>query len=99
MPRRVGEQGDRRVWRDLGERHDHPAAERLDPLEGRPGVLDVDVEGDGAVAAVLRGTEAGREPAVFAVHPVAPGVVRVEVPVERLAVEALEGRAVLAGGL
>ena len=46
VPLGIGEECDRRLGRDLGQRHDHLAAARRDLVERRPAVVGVDVERD-----------------------------------------------------
>ena len=98
MALRVGEERDRRLGGDLGQRHNHAAARLLDLAQGRLRIVGADVEGHVPVATVLRWPDAGGHLAL-AQEPVAAGVVRVQLPAEHVAVELLELGAVLAGHL
>ena len=85
----------------VGHRHrlaDDGAAERLDVLEGRGRIVDLDVEGDVAGAAVGRDPDAAGDVAVApgVDHPVDAVHHLVEVPAEGAAVELRQHRRVLA---
>src|ERR1051326_5657364 len=87
---RVGEKGDGRLRRDLGQRHQHLAAELLDLVERGLRVLGVDVEGDPTLRTRLGVPDAaGDAVALAAHHAVAAGVVRVELPAESVRIELL----------
>ncbi len=95
---RVREQRDRRLRRDLGQRHEHPAAKRLDLGEGGLRVAGVDVERHSAGRSLRCVPDAAGDGLAFAAqHAVTAGVAGVELPAENILVELLELRPVLAG--
>src|SRR5690349_17837964 len=96
---RIGEQRDRRLGSDLGERHDHATTAGGSLVEDALRIVGMDVERDVARATVLARTDPTGEAVVLAVHAVPARVVRVEAPAEHVLVELLQCGAVLAGDL
>ena len=83
---RIGEQGDRRLRRDLGERHEHSAAALFDSLQRRGRVIGVHVERHTPLLPLGCRTDAAGHLAL-ADEAVAAWVVGVERPPEHVAVE------------
>src|SRR6188474_1492019 len=95
VPLRIGEQRDRGLGRDLGERHDDAATIGLHLGQGALRILGPDVEGDVPRTAVGSSADAGGQ-VLLAEHAVAARVVGVEAPAEDVAVELLQLLAILA---